>query len=86
MQAAKVFETVKNQHTENRKSISDFPVSDFIDKCTYLTACTDSPTTWDAADRSAISGTPDLEEFFGDDASGPGNYSQCVEHGIGRGN
>lgn len=30
MRAAKVFEAVKNWHLENRKSISDFPVSDFM--------------------------------------------------------
>ena len=50
----------KNWHLENRKSISYFPVSDFIDKCTYLTACTDSPTTWDAADQSGIFTTLDI--------------------------
>jgi len=42
--------------------------------------------TWDDVKRSGIFTTPDLEEFFGDESSGPGNYTSCVESGIGRKN
>lgn len=42
--------------------------------------------TWEDVNRSGIFTIADLEEFFGDGASGPGKYTQCVESGIGRNN